>query len=459
MERQSSRIYFQGKYHKDIYFQGHFHKAAYLTDSEENATLVWEKLKTEEGVEFIPWGINYCNGLYFVLENSPDTKESRCTINLYTGKTLTALKLRFSEKFGINARNYYLYFLDYDEYGFQYAFGSHPQYINTGGAIGETTSYYRRVPDYNEEITDIPGRIIQCKNFGVVFDAEGNFYYCYTANARTNRQVKFYKGRKRGFPETDFLGNTPYVTPELFANYLLPKLSDDYNYVQSAAFLVKDRIAVCCTPIDSSSYSAEEVVKKPFYLCSVSVSGDGSDITHKDLGSKELAYSNSDSLYVPIRLSTTANENRISMITDKTGTVYTNGSTMCLIINFVDFKITGVLSRSNPLKRITYAYKFNKIYFLMLREYYSSGGELGFYLYYGNEISERTLKKLNVIVDDNYAFLTQPQLYYAACSYIKDGMLFSFSSDPVGTAGRKPLQINLKTGNYEEIEIITKQQG
>lgn len=33
MERQSSRIYFQGKYHKDIYFQGHYHKAMYLTDS------------------------------------------------------------------------------------------------------------------------------------------------------------------------------------------------------------------------------------------------------------------------------------------------------------------------------------------------------------------------------------------------------------------------------------------
>lgn len=44
MERQSSRIYFQGKYHKDIYFQGHYHKAAYMTDGAGNATLVWEKL-------------------------------------------------------------------------------------------------------------------------------------------------------------------------------------------------------------------------------------------------------------------------------------------------------------------------------------------------------------------------------------------------------------------------------
>ncbi len=50
MERQSSRIYFEGKYHKDIYFQGHYHKAMYLTDSAGNPTLVWEKLgsQTEE---------------------------------------------------------------------------------------------------------------------------------------------------------------------------------------------------------------------------------------------------------------------------------------------------------------------------------------------------------------------------------------------------------------------------
>lgn len=47
MERQSSRIYFQGKYHKDIYFQGHYHKAMYLTDSGGNATMVWEKLGSQ----------------------------------------------------------------------------------------------------------------------------------------------------------------------------------------------------------------------------------------------------------------------------------------------------------------------------------------------------------------------------------------------------------------------------
>ncbi len=39
MGRQSSRLYFQGKDHKDIYFQGHYHDAMYIGNQ-----LVWEKL-------------------------------------------------------------------------------------------------------------------------------------------------------------------------------------------------------------------------------------------------------------------------------------------------------------------------------------------------------------------------------------------------------------------------------
>lgn len=41
MGRQSSRIYFQGKDHKDIYFQGHYHDKMYI-----GSQLVWEKLKS-----------------------------------------------------------------------------------------------------------------------------------------------------------------------------------------------------------------------------------------------------------------------------------------------------------------------------------------------------------------------------------------------------------------------------
>lgn len=40
MGRQSSRIYFQGKDHKDIYFQGHYHDRMYI-----GSQLVWEKIK------------------------------------------------------------------------------------------------------------------------------------------------------------------------------------------------------------------------------------------------------------------------------------------------------------------------------------------------------------------------------------------------------------------------------
>jgi hypothetical protein len=48
MGRQSARLYFQGKDHKDIYFNGHYHDQMYLSDGEGNATLVWEKIK--EGI-------------------------------------------------------------------------------------------------------------------------------------------------------------------------------------------------------------------------------------------------------------------------------------------------------------------------------------------------------------------------------------------------------------------------
>lgn len=46
MGRQSSRIYYQGKDHKDIYFQGHYHEKMYIGNQ-----LVWEKLY--DGIVFV----------------------------------------------------------------------------------------------------------------------------------------------------------------------------------------------------------------------------------------------------------------------------------------------------------------------------------------------------------------------------------------------------------------------
>lgn len=42
MGKQSSRLYYQGKDHKDIYFQGHYHDAMYV-----GSQLVWEKIYDE----------------------------------------------------------------------------------------------------------------------------------------------------------------------------------------------------------------------------------------------------------------------------------------------------------------------------------------------------------------------------------------------------------------------------
>ena len=43
--KQSSKIYFQGKYHNEIYFQGHYHDKMYIGDQ-----LVWEKLAESDNI-------------------------------------------------------------------------------------------------------------------------------------------------------------------------------------------------------------------------------------------------------------------------------------------------------------------------------------------------------------------------------------------------------------------------
>lgn len=47
MGRQSSRIYYQGKDHKDIYFQGHYHDAMYIGNQ-----LVWKKIRKKGNWKF-----------------------------------------------------------------------------------------------------------------------------------------------------------------------------------------------------------------------------------------------------------------------------------------------------------------------------------------------------------------------------------------------------------------------
>lgn len=93
MGRQSSRLYFQGKDHKDIYFQGHYHDAMYLTDSEGNATLVWEKLKDNIEIVNIPVDrLAYLNGLYIAL--------SETTFDLYYGNDLKKMHRFESQGWG-----------------------------------------------------------------------------------------------------------------------------------------------------------------------------------------------------------------------------------------------------------------------------------------------------------------------------------------------------------------------
>lgn len=49
MDRQSSRIWYNGKDHKDVYFNGKYHKAMYL---EEQGGFIWKKLPEENEVSY-----------------------------------------------------------------------------------------------------------------------------------------------------------------------------------------------------------------------------------------------------------------------------------------------------------------------------------------------------------------------------------------------------------------------
>ncbi len=92
MGRQSSRLYFQGKDHKDIYYNGHWHDEMYLSDDEGKVALTWKKLKGK----LIPYisMLSYVNGKYYlVAESSKDPSVSGYPV-LYTGSSLTRMKNR-----------------------------------------------------------------------------------------------------------------------------------------------------------------------------------------------------------------------------------------------------------------------------------------------------------------------------------------------------------------------------
>lgn len=78
MGRQSSRIFFQGKDHKDIYFQGHYHDKMYI-----GSTLVWEKLKSklwvkkQTNIELFPsYQLKFGNGIFMAVGSDKDRKKT-----------------------------------------------------------------------------------------------------------------------------------------------------------------------------------------------------------------------------------------------------------------------------------------------------------------------------------------------------------------------------------------------
>lgn len=96
MGRQSARIFFQGKDHKEIYFNGHYHDKMYLTDSVGHAALVWEKIRETVGVSWISM-LSHAGGKYYVVVENPVDQQNDSMMYysrpvLYEGKTLQSMK-------------------------------------------------------------------------------------------------------------------------------------------------------------------------------------------------------------------------------------------------------------------------------------------------------------------------------------------------------------------------------
>lgn len=89
MGKQSARLYFQGKDHKDIYYSGHYHDAMYLSDSEGRATLVWEKIKGQP-IKYISM-LSYVDGKYYAVAESVQYMTDEGFPVLYEGKSLNRM--------------------------------------------------------------------------------------------------------------------------------------------------------------------------------------------------------------------------------------------------------------------------------------------------------------------------------------------------------------------------------
>lgn len=89
MGRQSSRLIYRGKDHKDIYYNGHYHDAMYLSDSKGNVKLLWEKLK---GTLVKNVSMMSCvNGKYYAVVESTDYMSQKGFPTLYEGESLNRM--------------------------------------------------------------------------------------------------------------------------------------------------------------------------------------------------------------------------------------------------------------------------------------------------------------------------------------------------------------------------------
>lgn len=129
MGRQSSRLYFEGKDHKDIYFQGHYHKAMYI-----GAQKVWEKLTSS-----LTWKgyesdgnlgyVRYNGKVFLYIDNYGNLHTSEDAINWTITTSPFPYKYRLNNQHltsgnGLFLCTKYFYYIHENEIGRQIAYSA-----------------------------------------------------------------------------------------------------------------------------------------------------------------------------------------------------------------------------------------------------------------------------------------------------------------------------------------------
>lgn len=453
----SDRIFFNGKYHTDVFFNGHYHKEAWM-----NGECVWRKKVAASGENEIDiLGITWYKGIFYILERKNAFYNNTSTYtdiyNIYTGNNLLNMKLRYTEYFYHSDTSPRLYFIECNEDGLSYALGNYP------GDARITLDYYycsfyRRImninaEDYTDEITDKPAHTVQCKDYGVIFDTSGNYYYSYTtSNLNTSKLVGI---MKHEYEECDFSQKIHFYPGNILKTSYYAKITLPSPCLHTFAFLSNGRINICAAP----KYT--HVVENPeFYIVSVGVNGDGSDAEITELGNQQIIYDDeyymdiSQQVY-PMMLGSSDNDFRVDFITEKIRAlvVKIKSGMRWLFIDFEKCEIIKALQRTSPYKGIVHALKYNGVSYIFIRSY--EDGISNYYLYYGEDLLDLNECSIASYGSDSLS-LSYELKPNKQSLFIKSDNLYISDSTANAGANASLLKLSLVDGTVEDYTVMAK---